>query len=132
MSADEDWARTASHWKVTLTRKMARTRLTTYFSMGSAHTSEPGAADVLNSLALDSSSYDNASGFLDWARDLGMEWDSSCEGMSKAKAEDYGMDCSAYFAAKKTYATVEVQREKLYEFLGAALYKELLYETEGL
>jgi hypothetical protein len=64
------------HWKVTL-RANGRTRqLTTYFSQGWAHTQAPTAGDVLDCLAMDAASVENARSFEDWASELGYDADS--------------------------------------------------------
>jgi hypothetical protein len=65
----------STHWKVTLRRKGGR-RMTVYFSMGPAHTSEPEAAEVLDCLASDASGYDNARSFEDWCSEYGYDSDS--------------------------------------------------------
>jgi hypothetical protein len=49
--ADNDWARTASHWNVTLTGTHgSHGELMVPYSMGSAHTQPPTTADVLDRL----------------------------------------------------------------------------------
>lgn len=107
--SDEKWARTATHWKCTL--KMGRKRLTTYFSQGSAHTDEPTAADILNSLASDASGYEDARSFEDWCSEYGYDTDSR-------KAENI-------------YRTIGKQAKQLKQFLGDD-YDTLLYKTERL
>lgn len=67
-----DWQRGATGYTVTLRR--GRQRLTVDFWMGSAHTSEPTAADVLACLVSDASGAEQA--FESWAGDLGYETDS--------------------------------------------------------
>lgn len=114
---ESEWTRGTRHYLVTLyndgpERGAHRVRtMKVYFSQGPAVREPPNAADVLNSLALDSSSYDTASGFEDWAREFGMEPDQ---------------------AAKRTWTAVEKNREKLHNFLGPDTYEELLYKTEPL
>lgn len=109
-----DW-RDADHWKVTLTHRVngQRRQLTTYFSMGYGHAGrEPHAWDVLDCLANDSASVDNATGFEDWANDLGHDPDN-----------------------RKAFHTWEVcnhQAKRLKRFLGDRLYELLLYDTERL
>jgi hypothetical protein len=110
MAADDEWMRSATHWRVTFRR--GRHQLTTYFSQGSAITGEPTAADVLDCLASDASSIDNARGFEEWASELGYDADSR--------------------KAEKTFKACERSAEKLHNFLGPALYQQLLYETERL
>lgn len=83
-----------------------------YFSMGSAHHGEPALADVLNSLALDASGYENAQGFEDWANEYGYDTDSR--------------------KAERTYKVCQRQSERLREFLGEDAYKDMLWNTENL
>jgi hypothetical protein len=100
----------STHWKVTLRRKGGR-RMTVYFSMGPAHTSEPEAAEVLDCLASDASGYDNARSFEDWCSEYGYDSDSR--------------------KAERTYKTIEKQREKLFSFLGDD-YDKVLFHTDRL
>lgn len=69
---ESKWERTAHPYKVTL--RFKRRRLTTAFFMGSAHTSEPTAADVLACLVSDTSAGDQS--FEDFCSDLGYNVDS--------------------------------------------------------
>lgn len=109
MHADDKWQ--ADHWKCSLKRKGGK-RMTVHFSMGTGHGGkQPTAEEVLSAIASDASSVVNASGFEDWASDLGFETDSR--------------------KAHKTYNTVKKQAASLKKFIGDA-YEELLYETEGL
>lgn len=61
-----------TYWTVTLRYKGRK--MTTPYNMGSAHTSEPGAASVLSCLISDNESVKNARSFEDWCGDMG--WDS--------------------------------------------------------
>jgi hypothetical protein len=106
--ADETWQ--ANHYKVLL--KKGNKQLTTYFSMGMAHTQEPTAEDVLDSLAMDASGIENARSFDDWCANYGYDTDSR--------------------KAEKTFKACEKQAEKLKVFLGEELYKEYLFNTESL
>lgn len=81
------------------------------FGMGSAHSERPSAADVLNCLASDASTYDQARGFEDWAADLGFDTDSR--------------------KAERIYREVGKQARELRAFLGDK-YDAYLYETESL
>ncbi len=76
LTEDDDWAADAHHYKCTLTYKPGKKarRLTVYFSMGSAHTANPTAYDVLTSLQLDAGAL--GQGFEDWAGDYGYDVDS--------------------------------------------------------
>lgn len=75
-------------------------------------TDDPTAEALLDAMASDSASVDNAQSFEDWADELGFDTDSR-----KAEA---------------TYRECEAQRAKLAQWLGAALYDGLLYGTERL
>lgn len=86
-----------------------------YFSQGSAHTSNPTLADVLDCLTSDASGYENAYGnggthFEQWA-------------------EEYGYDTDS-IAALKIFKTVKRQAELMKRTLGSELYEELLYRVE--
>jgi hypothetical protein len=71
---DSDWAKTASHYRVTLTRKGGK-QLSTVFSMGSAICREPEAVEVLDALISDASSVDGQS-FESWCGEMGYDPDS--------------------------------------------------------
>jgi len=83
-----------------------------YFSQGSAHTAPPTLADVLDCLASDACTYDQAKSFEDWAEELGYEPDSRKE--------------------ERIYRAVKRQAEQLKRLLGAEAYDTLLYHTERL
>lgn len=104
-----------THYKVKLTRNdphnHVRRSLTTYFSMGYAHTREPEVEAVLSCLADDAASVENAGrDFESWAREFGMDADSR--------------------KAERTFRACEKQSEKLMAFLGEGRFEELLYNTE--
>lgn len=104
----DDWTRDASHYRIVL--HAGPRQLTTYFSMGSAHTREPGAAEVLDSLASDASSVEYVRDFEQWADEIGYDPDS-----------------------RKAFATFEVVRKQsaaLKRLLGDDAYDELLNEVE--
>jgi len=106
---DPAW-RGASHWKVQV--RVEGRVMTIPYHLGSAHTGPPQLDDVLNSLALDSSGYENARGFEDWASEYGYDADSR--------------------KARGIWRQVQVQARKLKQLLGATAYDELLYHTESL
>lgn len=112
--ADDDWSRTASHWKVTLRWREGdqRRQLTVPFSQGSAISREPTAEDVLDCLASDAASVEQARSFEDWCGDLGYDSDSR--------------------RAERTFKACEASARRLRQFLGASLYEALLYKTERL
>lgn len=112
MAADDEWNRSANHYKVTLISRKLKSQITTHFSMGSAHTKAPEAEDVLNALASDSSSIENNADFESWAREFGYDTDLR--------------------KAEKTFKACLKQAEELKRFLGEDAYKELLWETESL
>jgi hypothetical protein len=113
-TAKFDSSKSGRNFKVTL--RFDGRQMTVPFFQGSAWTTDPTAADVLNCLALDSSGYENAGSFEDWADEYGMSL-------------DYADDVRA---AKKTYQTVERQAKRLDNLLGNYLYNELLWETDSL
>lgn len=95
------------HWKVTI--RCGSRRMSLVFSMGYGHYGElPKLVDVLDCLASDASSYDNAQSFEDWADELGMDTDSR--------------------KALRTFKTVQRQSEKLRTLLGDEAYMLL---TDG-
>lgn len=99
------------HWRCIL--RHGRRRMTVYFSKGIGHKgTEPTIAEVLDCLASDASTVDNAQGFEDWASDLGYDPDSR--------------------KAERTFKAVQRQSDRLRDFLGDSLYRTLLWETERL
>lgn len=104
-----DWI-DANHYKVCL--RMGNRRMTTFFSMGYGLNGEPKAEDVLNALSLDASGIENARSFDDWCAEYGYDTDSR--------------------KAERIFKVCEKQAERLRVFLGADLYQELLWNTEGL
>lgn len=107
---NDDWARSANHYRVVL--RVGRRSMTTYYSMGSAHTNEPGAADVLDSLASDAAGVQYARDFNDWAADYGYDTDSR--------------------RAHRTYQTIVRQGARLQRLLGLDAYQALLNDVERL
>ena len=103
--ADDSWARTADHYRVTLTRRKPRRQLTTFFSMGSAIGKPPTAEEVLDSLASDAEGCEQAIDFEDWASGYGYDTDSR--------------------KAEHVYRTVKCQARKLQRFMDSA-YIDLL------
>ena len=110
-----DWTE-ADHWRVNMRRVpggKVDTRMSTYFSQGYAHHgAEPDAASVLDCLASDAASVDQARDYEDWARDFGYDPDSR--------------------KAEKIYKACQRRAERLKAFLGDDLYQALLYEMERL
>lgn len=106
---DDEWNRHDSHYKVTL--HYGKRQMTTYYSMGSAHTRGPEAEDVLDCLAMDAAGIENARSFEDWCGDYGYDTDSR--------------------RAEKTFKACQKAAEKLEKFMGDK-YQELLWETERL
>lgn len=104
-----DWS-DANHFKVTL--RAGRHQMTVPFSMGYAHSDEPTAVDVLDCLASDAASIENARSFEDWADELGYDPDSR--------------------KAYSTYTTVQKQADQLKRLLGDEAYRALLWDVERL
>ncbi len=116
---DDDWSKTATHWRVVLTRAAQSGRgywpkrqLTTYFSQGQAHTEPPTTEDVLNCLILDAASIEASGGFEDWASDLGFDTDSR--------------------KAERSYKCTKRAATNLERFLGRDAYEVALWKTETL
>ncbi|AEY69524.1 hypothetical protein AH2_00013 [Burkholderia phage vB_BceS_AH2] len=63
----------SSHWRVLI--KRGDKEMTVHYSMGPAHVGIPEAADVFNSLLMDTSDIDGEA-FEDWAENLGYDPDS--------------------------------------------------------
>lgn len=106
----QDMGNGARHFIVTL--KAGRFSMRVPFSQGSAHTVDPTAADVLDCLAMDASSIENARNFEEWAGDLGYEADSR--------------------KAHRSYTICMRQAAKLRAMLGQDNYEVLLWNTERL
>jgi hypothetical protein len=85
--------------------------MTVPFGMGSALTDEPNAADVINCLASDAATFENARSFEEWASELGFDSDSR--------------------RAYAIYQQTETQTTELRGFLGEQ-YDAYLWDTEGL
>lgn len=83
-----------------------------YFSQGSAFTQPPTLADVLNAIASDAQSYENARDFADWGSWYGCDTDSR--------------------KAKKIYKAVKRQAEQLKRTIGEEAYKVILEDCERL
>lgn len=97
-----------SHWGCVITAPSGY--LTVTFSQGSAHVGEPSLESVLDCLASDAASVENARDFDDWCAELGFDTDS-----------------------RKAYACWELTRQQttdLENALGDALYRELLWDIE--
>ena len=108
---DDSWAKTASHYRVTLKRTNPRRQMTVYFSMGPALCREPAADDVLDSLASDADGIENATSFENWASEYGYDTDSR--------------------KAERSYRVTQRQAQKLRAFMGHE-YNTLLWDTERL
>lgn len=73
----------SSRWRCTLNHKGRRISVT--YSMGSAHTKEPKAIEVLGSLFSDAQCADSSRDYRDFSRDLGYDEDS-IKGLKTYKA----------------------------------------------
>jgi hypothetical protein len=99
------------HWKCRF--RCQKRSMTVIFSKGVGHNGAPPTADeVLDCLASDAASVDNASSFEDWASDFGYDTDSR--------------------KALRTYKTCERQAAKLKALLGDEAYEQLLFHTERM
>ena len=100
-----------NHYKVTL--KCGNRQMTLYFSKGYALSGEPTAAEVLDCLASDAVSIENAVTFADWAHEFGYDTDSR--------------------KAEKTYKLCLRQTKKLANLISDDdQYRKLLYNVERL
>lgn len=113
---DADWSRSARHYLCRIIRNSGdwlagsdHGTIEIYFSQGSAHTKEPSLSDVLECLASDAATVENAQDFEDWANELGYDTDSR-----KAEA---------------SYEACLEQSDNLKELLGDA-YEALLWNIE--
>lgn len=101
---------TKDKWRCIISRPGFKGKFVTPFSCGSGHNGKaPELPDVLDCMASDSATVENARGFEDWAGELGYETDSR--------------------AHEKIYKAVQRQRDKLKAFLGDE-YETLLWHVE--
>lgn len=100
-----------NHYKVTLRNRSNRRQFTLYFSMGLGLSGKPEVADILDCVAMDSVSVENARNFSEWTSEFGYSEDDS--------------------QAKRTYEVCQRQAEKLRKFIGKG-YSNLLFKTERL
>jgi hypothetical protein len=110
LAANEEWARTASHWRCVLKRHGRR--LTVPFSQGEAYMEPPTLAEVLKCVASDSATYEYARSFSEWCHANGYDTDSR--------------------KAERTYRVIGRQAASLKSLLGEPAYQELLWNTERL
>jgi len=108
--ADDEWARTATHWECVI--KRGRDRMTVHFSQGPAVVHEPEIDEVLDSLASDAAGYLNARDFDDWASEYGYDTDSR--------------------RAERIFNAVGEQVTDLRRLLGQQALQELAFKTERL
>ena len=97
-----------SHYRCRI--KCGRKSFGLYFSQGEGVKGVPTLAGVLDCLASDAASYENAKDFEDFAAEFGYDSDSR--------------------SAERIYRAIRRQAEQLKRTLGDEAYQELLYETE--
>jgi len=107
---NDEWAKTATHWRCILLCCETGAQMETVFSMGSGLKGSPTKADVLSCLRDDARSIQDSTEFEDWAEDLGYDTDSR--------------------KAERIYTQVLAQALKLQQWLGAAGYAALLHTEE--
>lgn len=126
--SDQNWQ--ARHYKVRLTCQGRS--LTTYFSKGMGLEYGVEAAEVVNAMASDGSSAENARDWRDFAEEMGMDVGTLEEGSfrSRAKAEEYGYEkeWDKREQAKKTYKACIEAGKKLKQLVGSNAYARL---TDG-
>lgn len=106
-SADMD------HWRLSMRSSVNMTKMTVYFSMGRGlNGREPKLDEVLDCIASDAASVENAQSFEDWCGELGFDTDSR--------------------KAHRIYSVCKRQAERLRKFVGINAYNDLLWETERL
>ena len=109
----EDTGHKMNHWQVKLGKLThPNDEMIVHFSMGLAHKKPPSTVDVLDCLASDAASIENASGFEDWASEFGYDTDSR--------------------RAQRTFEVCSEQSDALRKFLGHEAYKTLLWKVERL
>ena len=102
----DEWQSSSNPWTVTL-RYQGR-QMTVPFWTGIA-LGEPTTSDVVSCLAMDSSGYENARSFEEWASEYGYDTDSR--------------------KAEKTFKQVEKQTEKFKRLLNSE-YESVIYTDE--
>lgn len=103
-----DDSHTTRHFLCTF-RRPDHCQISVHFSQGSGWSTDPTVEDVLDCLASDSATIDNARNFEDWCGELGFDTDSR--------------------KAEKSYKACQRQDDKLRAFMGAD-FQTLLYEVE--
>lgn len=106
----DTWDATARHFRCTL--RTAKGRMVVWFSQGSAHTEPPTVEDVLDCLASDASSIENARGFEEWCGDYGYDADSR--------------------TAERTYRAIKRQMVGLRRLFTPDDFQALMFDTERL
>lgn len=113
---DGKWKKTASHYSIKIERRngygVAEGTMALFYSQGSAIKRLPTLSDVLDCLASDSSGFDNAHSFEEWAGDYGYDTDSR--------------------TAEKTYKQIEKQAGQLRSLLGDEAYEQLINDIDRL
>lgn len=112
MASNDEWMKTANHYKISILRPEEMGKLDTYFSMGPGNKGLPDLPTVLDCLASDASGIENAKSFEDWASEYGYDADSR--------------------KAEKTYSICQKQAEELRDLLGDEAYETLLWKVEKL
>ena len=104
-----DNSQSMNHWKCRL--RCGRNSMTVYFSKGYGHHgAEPTVREVLDCLASDAGTYDNAKDFEDWCAEFGFDSDSR--------------------KAERTWKVIGKQRQSLERLLGPEAFNGLLYDVE--
>lgn len=115
MPADR-WSETARHFVVTISK--GERSMSVPFSQRSGHTADPTLSDVLDCLASDGTTYENARSFDDWAEELGMFPIESAQ---------------SFRDAEQSYRIIGEQSAALRDLLGDAnVYETLLWDTERI
>jgi hypothetical protein len=95
---NDGWDERASHWRVLILRNGMD--VTTHYSMGSAHTSEPELADVMGSLLRDAEGTENTT-FEEWADSYGLDSDSRKAERSFTACQQIALELKTLFTARE-------------------------------
>lgn len=126
---DQNWQ--ARHYKVELSRRDHGETLTIPFSMGMGLECEPDAETVLDCLASDSASIENARSFEDWAAELGYDADSRKAERTFKLCRDQAEALERWLAGVEVPDDEENGRILSHEN-GNDAYRVLLWEVERL
>ena len=100
----------STHWRCIFSLNASASAFGVYYSMGPALKGEPKADELLDCLASNAATYENARTFDDWCSEYGYDTDSR--------------------KAERIFKAVFKQAGQLKRFLGDDLYNDLLWNTD--